>query len=273
MNRSAKVLAFAMLALTLAATTGCNKLKARDQLNKGVQAYKNAKYEDAIERFQKAVALDPSLSAAQLYLATAYANQCTPGVETPENKRTCGQAIQTFKDVLAKDPTNLTSAKGIASLYFQMKKFDEAKEYNREALKIDPNDPESYYSIGVIDWTQTYTPRMEARNKLGLKPDEPLKDKKVCEQVKDENTKYIDEGMQALDKALELRPDYDDAMAYYNLLWREKADIECGDPAAREADLKKADEWVDKTLAVKKEKLEKQQQAGGGGVTLDQPSK
>jgi len=269
MNRSAKVLAFFMLALSLLATTGCNKLRARDQLNKGVQSYKNAKFEDAIQKFQKAVELDPSLSVAQLYLATAYANQCTPGVETAENQRTCDQAIQSFKDVLAKDPTSLTAAKGIASLYFQMKKFDQAKEYNRKALEIDPKDPESYYSIGVIDWTQSYAPRMEARNKLGLKPDEPLKDKKVCEEVKEKNTPYIADGMQALDKALELRPDYDDAMAYYNLLWREKADIECGDPAAREADLKQADNWVDKTLAVKKEKAEKAQQQAGG-VTVDQ---
>jgi tetratricopeptide (TPR) repeat protein len=268
MNRSAKVLAFVMLALSLLATTGCNKLRARDQLNKGVQAYKNAKYEDAIEKFKNAVALDPSLSVAQLYLATAYANQYVPGGDTDENKRIGEQAIQAFKDVLQKDPTNLNSAKGIASLYFQMKNFELAKEYNRKALQIDPKDAESYYSIGVIDWTQTYTPRMEARNKLNLKPDEPLKDKKVCQEVKDKNSQLIDEGMQSLDKALEIRPDYDDAMAYYNLLWREKADIECGDPAAREADLKKADEWVDKTLAVKKDKAAKQQQAGG--VTLDQ---
>ncbi len=269
MNRSAKVLAFIMLALALLATTGCNKLRARDQLNKGVQAYKNAKFEDAIEKFKNAVALDPSLSVAQLYLATAYANQCTPGIETAENQRTCDQAIQSFKDVLAKDPTSLTAAKGVASLYFQMKKFDEAKDFNRKALQIDPKDPESYYSIGVIDWTEAYQPRMAARNQAGLKPDEPIKDKKVCQELKDKNTPYVDEGMQALDKALELRPDYDDAMAYYNLLWREKADIECGDPSAREADLKKADEWVDKTLAVKKEKAAKAAQAAGG-VTLDQ---
>jgi tetratricopeptide (TPR) repeat protein len=270
MNRSAKFLAFAMLALSLCATTGCNKLKARDQLNKGVQSYKNAKYEDAIEKFKNAVALDPSLSVAQLYLATAYANQCTPGVETPENQRTCDQAIQSFKDVLEKNPTDLTAAKGIASLYFQMKKFDEAKEYNRKALQIDPKDPESYYSIGVIDWTQAYTPRMEARNKLGLKPDEPLKDKKVCQEIKEKNTPYIDEGMQSLGEALKLRPDYDDAMAYLNLLWREKADVECGDPAARDTDLKTADDWVNKTLEIKKIKAEKQQQQAGG-VTLDQP--
>lgn len=46
-------------------------------------------------------------------------------------------------------------------------------------------------------------------------------------------------------------------MAYMNLMYRERADLECDDLAARSRDLKTADEWVDKTLAVKKAKAEK----------------
>lgn len=269
MKRSAKVLAIILAALALLATTGCNKLRARDQLNKGVQAYKNAKYEDAIQKFQKAVELDPSLINAQLYLATAYAQQYIPGGGTPENERMGNQAIQEYKNVLQKDPSNINSIKGIAYLYLQMKKFDDAKQYYRKASEVDPNDPEAYYSIGVIDWTQTYQPRMEERNKLGLKPEEALKDKKVCEALKEKNSALVDEGMQVLDKALKLREDYDDAMAYMNLMWREKADLECGDPAAREADLKQADSWVDQTLAAKKRKADKAAAAAGGGIQLD----
>ena len=75
---------------------------------------------------------------------------------------------------------------------------------------------------------------------------------------------YVDN----LNKALQLRPDYDDAMAYMNLMYREKADIECDDPGARSADLKTADEWVDKTMATKKAKAEKQ--PGAGGIVMDQ---
>jgi tetratricopeptide (TPR) repeat protein len=271
MKRSAKVLAFAVVSAALLLSTGCQKLKARDQLNKGVQAYKNAKYEDAIEKFKNAVALDPTLVNAQLYLATAYAQQYIPGAETPENVRMGEQAINEYKNVLQKDPNNINSIKGIAYLYLQMKRFEDAKDYYRKASQVDPNDPEAYYSIAVIDWTQTYQPRMDERNKLGMKPEESLdkRDKKVCAAVKEKNDGKVQEGMQALDKALQLRPDYDDAMAYYNLLWREKADIECGDPAAREADLKKADEWVDKTLATKKQKAEKAA-SQTGGITLDQ---
>src|SRR6202007_2289879 len=112
-------------------------------------------------------------------------------------------------------------------------------------------------------------PRMEERAKLGMQPDEPLKDKKVCAMLKEKNSANIQEGIDNLNQALKLRPDYDDAMAYMNLMYRERADVQCEDPAARAADLKTADEWVDKTLAVKKAKAEKQP-GSAGGITMDQ---
>ena len=38
-------------------------------------------------------------------------------------------------------------------------------------------------------------------------------------------------------------------MAYMNLMYRERGDVECDDLAARAEDLKTADHWVDETLA------------------------
>jgi tetratricopeptide (TPR) repeat protein len=257
-------------ALLMLATTGCSKLKARDQLNKGVQAYKNSKFEESIDHFQQAVTLDPSLVNARLYLATAYAQQYIPGLDTPDNNRNAEQAIDSYKQVLQVDPKNINSIKGIAYLYLQMKKFPQAKEFYKKASEADPNDPEPYYSVAVIDWTQTYVPRQEERAKLGMKPDDslPAKDKKVCAQVREKNTANVQEGIDNLNKAIQLRPDYDDAMAYLNLMYRERADIQCDDPAARAADLKTADEWVDKTMATKKAKAEKQ--PSGGQIVVDQ---
>jgi tetratricopeptide (TPR) repeat protein len=167
----------------------------------------------------------------------------------------------------------VNSAKGIAYLYLNMKKFDDAKKYYRMAADIDPNDPEPYYSVGVIDWTACYQPRMEERAKLGMKPDENLsaknKDqKKVCSELKEKNGPLIAEGIESLNKAIQLRADYDDAMAYLNLMYREKADVECDDLAARQEDLKTADHWVDQTLLTKKAKAEKQ--PGNQGITMDQ---
>jgi len=274
MKNSVRVLMLLAVGMLLFSASGCNKLRARDQLNKGVAAYKNAKYEAAIDHFQQAVSLDPALVVARLYLATAYAQQYIPGVEAEDNLRMGQQAIDQYKRVLEAKPgkeSQINSQKGIAYIYLNMRKFEDAKTYYRNAIQVDPNDPEPYYSVGVIDWTETYQPRMEERAKLGLKPEEPLKDKKVCAMLKDKNSANIQDGIDSLNKALSLRPDYDDAMAYMNLMYREKADLECEDPAARAADLKTADEWVDKTMATKKAKAEKQ--PGAQGITMDQPTK
>jgi tetratricopeptide (TPR) repeat protein len=271
MNRSVRALTLVVALLSLFAAVGCSKLKARDQLNKGVQSYKNQKYEEAIEHFKSAVADDPSLTNAKLYLATAYAQQYVPGADTPENIRNAEQAIDEFKKVLESDPKNINSIKGIASLYFNMKRMDLAKQYYAKAAAVDPNDPEIYYSIGVIDWTQSYQQRMEERAKLGLKPTDDVKDKKTCNELLSkisDNQANVDEGIKNLDKAMDLRHDYEDAMAYMNLLYREKADFDCANPEQRVADLKTADSWVDKTLATKKAKAEKASNAGG--ITLDQ---
>jgi tetratricopeptide (TPR) repeat protein len=276
MNKNLRLLTLAVVALALSSSVGCSKLRARDQLNKGVSSYKNAHYEEAINHFQQAVELDPSLLNARMYLATAYAQQYIPAVDSPDNVRMAQQAIEQYQKVLDSNPAReqkVNSAKGIAYLYLNMKKFDEAKKYYRMASDVDPNDPEPYYSVGVIDWTASYQPRMEERAKLGMKPEENLnpKDKdqkKVCAELKQKNMPSISEGIDSLNKAIQLRPDYDDAMAYMNLMYREKADVECDDLAARAEDLKTADSWVDKTLATKKAKAEKQ--PGQGGIVMDQ---
>jgi tetratricopeptide (TPR) repeat protein len=279
MNRGGRFLLVVAIAASLTGV-GCDKLRARDQLNKGVQSYRSAQYDAAIEHFKNAVKYDPNLSVARLYLATAYAQQCVPGVDTPENTRNCNQAIDEFKKQLEKNPGEIGSLKGIASLYFNMasgaskpedklKYLDEAKDFHSQVIKSDPSDPEAYYSVAVIDWTEAYKRRMDAKTGAGIKADEPIKDKKLCSELQGKNQQVVQEGIDDLNKAIELRKDYDDAMAYLNLLFREKADIECGDPDARKQDLATADDWVKKTMDTKKAKAEKQQ--GPGGIVLDQP--
>jgi len=279
MNKNLKLIALAAVALALFSSVGCNKLRARDQLNKGVESYKNNHYEQAIDHFQQAVQLDPTLINARMYLATAFVSQYIPGVDSPDNLRTAQQAIDEYQKVIDANPSRdqkVNSAKGIAYLYLNEKKWDDAKKYYRMASDLDPNDPEPYYSIGVIDWTACYQPRMEARAILGMKPEENLNPKnkdqaKACAELKVKNAPAIQEGIDTLGKAIQIRPDYDDAMAYLNLMYREKGDVECDDLAARAEDLKTADHWVDETLRVKKAKAEKAAQSQTGGITLDAP--
>lgn len=259
----------------LLSTAGCNKLKARDQLNKGVQAYRGANYEQAIEKFKNAVDLDPDLKVAKLYLATAYAQQYVPGVDTPENVSNAKQAIDQYQRVLENDPKSVNSMKGIAFLYMQMKDFDKARDFYKKAIDIDPNDPELYYSVGVIDWSQAYKDAAEIKAKAGAKVEDELKgkgDQKICDQLKAKDGAAIDEGMEKLKIAIDKRQDYDDAMAYLNLLYRRKAnDMTCDDAAARAEYIKAANDWSDKAMAARKKKMEAAAKKNAGGIILDQP--
>ena len=88
MKANARVIATAALMLSLGMLTGCNQLKARDQLTKGVAAFKNAQYEQATNHFQQAIAFDPNYLDAKLYLATAYSYQVIPNLDSPENMNT-----------------------------------------------------------------------------------------------------------------------------------------------------------------------------------------
>ena len=252
---------FALLFVSIAAAQSAS---GDAELALGAQAYKQAKYDEAIQHFERAAALDPTNVRAQHYLATAYAQQYIPGVDTPENNEKGERAIAQFRKVIDLDPSKAEgrlAVKGIAYVTLQMKRFDEAKDWYRRATELDPDDPEPYYSIAVIDWTQTYQARQEERAKLGIAPDAslPAKNKEICALIREKNLVKIQEGIDNLNKALQLRPDYDDAMAYMNLMYRERADVQCDDPATREADLKTADDWVDKTMAVKKARMERGQ--------------
>jgi tetratricopeptide (TPR) repeat protein len=276
MKRAARlVTVLVAAAVLLATTTGCNKLRARDQLNKGVQAYKAAHYEEATEHFKNAINLDNDLKVAKMYLATVYAQQYVPGVDSPENIRNAQQAIEQYQTVLQSDPKNVTSLKGIAFLYMQQKKFDEAREYYRKAIDADPNDPETYYSLGVTDWTEAFKDAGDVKSKEGIKPDDELKGKgsqKICDQLKTKDGPLIDEGIKMLQEAVDKRQDYDDAMVYLNLLYRRRAnDMTCDDAEARAQLVKTANEWSDKAMAARKKKADEAAKKNSGGIVLDQP--
>jgi len=260
---AAAVAAVALLAASFGAT-GCQKLRARDSLNKGVQAYKSAKYPEAVEHFKVAVDLDPTFPTARLYLATAYMSQYIPGAESPENLRMAKAAFDEFSKVLdqnAKDPIALAS---IASLHFHQKKLEDAEGWYKKLVDADPKNKEGLYTLGVIAWTKTFQKRMEARAKMGMKPEDPgpLKDKKVREEVKGLNMPVIEEGLKNLQLALDIDKEYDDAMAYMNLLTRERADLRDTADDYRK-DTEEADSWVQKTLETKKIKASRSPSVGG----------
>ena len=227
---------------------------AMDELRAGVVAYKFSDYSGAVEHFKAALAINPDLTQARLFLATAYAQQYTAGDESAANVAMAEQAIDQFKLVLNDDPSELERYKSvvpIASLSFNLKRFDQSREYYEKAIALKPDEARNYFSIAVIDWTEAHKLQTQAREQLGLTESEMISKPEACATLRIQNQQKVEDGIQRLQKALELQPNYDEAMGWMNLLHRERAEYECDDPEARKADLKAADEWTDKAMAAK----------------------
>lgn len=242
--------------------------QAREALNKGVQDFKNGQYDEAIAEFERAKQLDPQLMNARLYLATAYASQYIPGAPSEENVRKGSRAVEEFKGVLILEPQNLSAIDGLGSILFQMAGepfdpdlFQESKSYHQKHIYLRPKDPEPYYWIGVIDWTLAFRANglLRARFNLSVRgrqlSDAAALPPDLREEYAREYGRAIDEGIESLKRAISNRPDYDDAMAYLNLLYRRKADT-VNSESEREELIKMADDLIDKVKEIKQRRAE-----------------
>jgi Tfp pilus assembly protein PilF len=252
-------------------SAGCSKLKARDNLNKGVNSFRSGNYTAAADAFKTAIDLDPDLPSARLYLATAYMTQWVPGSESPDNLRNMNSALQEFHTSLNSnldDKNKLIAMQSLANIYLQKKDYAQAEDWYKKVIAADPKNKEAYYTLGVIAWSQFVPSWREARSTQGIRPEDPgpLKDSKPAAKGKkaaaepdlkaDLKAKYwqkLTDGIDDEKKALDIDPEYEYAMAYMNLLIRYRADLD----DTREqylADAKDADNWVQKNLETVKKK-------------------
>jgi tetratricopeptide (TPR) repeat protein len=207
---------------------------------------------------------------AKSYLATALGQNVVPGLLTPENLKTAQQSIDIFQDVLNKNPKDVNSMKQIAGIELSIKRLDEAKAWQKKVFDLDPNDQEAAYTVAVIDWMQAHQNTLNALNPAGLNDDgagNAKAPKKIMEPLKAQNAAYVEEAETFLNKALAIKPNYDEAMSYMNLIYRCKADLDWGNEAARKSDVAQAEQWRTKAMGTRKENEAKKSQ-GPGGITM-----
>ncbi len=243
----------AFLLVLVAAVAAQDRQASRDLLNHGVQAFKNARYADAVNAFQKAVEADPAFTTAWLYLGTAYMQQYIPGADAPENQSNADKAEAAFQRVLQSDPANLVALSSLASLNLNQKNWDSARSWYKQLLNIDPNNAEAYYSTAFADWAQWYPAYGQARTKSGMAPAQPgpIPDPAVRTALRSQWWPTLEDGIWNLNRALEINPKYGDAMAYMNLFLRERADLQ-DTPQQYQQDVREADQWVQRAIEAKK---------------------
>jgi TonB family protein len=235
---------------------------AASWINQGAQAFRTARYDEAAAAFQKALDLEPNHIQARLYLAACYMNQYVPGATSPENLDKAWKAEAEFQRVLSLDANNKVALASLAALALhqmrgQERKADEARGWYNRLLSIDPANAEAWYSLGYLAWAQWYPAYTAARTQLGMRMEQPgpFPEGVVKQDLKGRYEGLIEDGISSLRKALELNPRYDDAMAYMNLLIRQRADLRAT-TAEYTREIAEADDWVRKALETKKQKAQ-----------------
>ena len=127
----------------------------------------------------------------------------------------------------APDKTEVWSTS--AQFYNRKGEFDRAMDSFQRITQIEPKNPQNYYQMAVY-----YEEKV--RKDFTLKPQQAMD--------------YLDKGMESVNKALELRPDYFEALTYKGLLFRQQARLE-KDRAKQQELIRQADEIQKKALDVR----------------------
>jgi len=172
---------------------------------------------------QKMIEMDPSDTANYFALAKIY--------EDAGNYEQAEAALLKARDAHPKDTAVYMQ---IAAFYNRQGRFDKTMEALNQRASQDPNNPEGYYTIAVYYWDKTF------------------RDKALNDATRHE---YINSGMEAVDKAISIKPDYLEAIVYKGLLLRLEANME--KDRKRQADLlKEADALRDRAKALQKSKTQ-----------------
>ncbi len=265
--RSPRLAAAAILLMAAAGLSGCNKIKARQEIKKGNEFFKATQYQAALANYQEALRLDPGETKLHKFIGETYMALYQPGSRHPKDLEFANKAIQElqtylkdyptdkkvreflvsmylaidryddailfYQDLLKKDPNDVKAMTSVAAMYFKKGDFNQGLEWEKKRAALEPNNPEPYVMVGVQAWDRSYHfPEIDPATRA----------------------KIIDEGMNALQTALKIKPDNFDALTYMNLLYRERAKIETDD-AKKQEDIATADKYREQALELRKKSL------------------
>jgi tetratricopeptide (TPR) repeat protein len=221
--------------------------EAREEVEMGLKAHRQSHFEEATQHFQRALAMDNDFCWARLYLASSFGAQYVPHVESADNLAKAKQAYEHYQTAMKCDPALSTSAlRGMAYLKVLMEQPAEARDLYRQLLKIEGDYRDTYYAIAMCDLAEAEANTAAEKARLGLKVDESLASDPVCPALRKRNLPLMEDGLQMLSKAMWLHTSGDGGdQVTASVLYLQRAEIECGDPAAKKAAEKNAAEWND----------------------------
>jgi tetratricopeptide (TPR) repeat protein len=307
----------ALIPLALLAGAACSQVQAKAAFKDGNKAYKEERFREAIEKYSRALELQPDMPEALFYLGSSHQALYRPGKETPENQQRLQKAIEAYKRSLEVNKGTTENEKqvranalaALTGIYSEepFKNYDEAIKYANQLVQENPNDPKNllalanlYEKFDRIDDAQGVYEKLFAQNANDVKlcgalaafynkplwegrskfdqaietlqkcallaPEDPQGYQKVAtfywdkayrDPLLDDAQKeaYTDKGLEFVDKALSIKPDYVDAIIYKGLLYRVKA-LVAKNPKLRQQYLDQAQTLQKQGLELKKQQAE-----------------
>jgi tetratricopeptide (TPR) repeat protein len=212
----------------------------------------------AIENYTKAAeqAKDPLIKRRALeYLVAAYGS---------DKLNDPGQAEPVVLKMIQMDPSDPGAYFALSKIYEDAGRYEEAEQALLKARDAKPNDPTVHNSIGQYYNRQgEFEKTIEAYTKAAeLDPNNPQGFHLIGGYYQDKASKdfrltpaqkklYNEKGIEAENKALQLNPNYVDALVYKNILLRQLANTE-KDPARQKELLNEADERRNKAIGLQK---------------------
>jgi len=274
--------ATAILALFFAAGAGCtlvNKIRAKNELNDTARAYREGHFDEAEQHATRALSLEPDNKTAAIFIARVIHQQYKPGVDHPENIQKARDAIDAYKRILEKDPTNDEAYKAISVLYAAIK--DDAKL--REWILKRANDPnmsnekraEAYAILSGKDWDCSYKitelPDVKLTTNEGGKPHvvyQKPKDQKDFDNAQ----KCVARGLEEAETAIKLDPNNESAWSYKTNLLLEAAKLaEMDGKADMKAQYQKQADVAGKRAAALAEERRKKEEAADAAAASPTP--
>lgn len=225
------------------------------------EAENDANIQKAINYYQKAAESDKNPQMKKLaleYLVSAY------GPEKLNDPSKAEPIVQKMIEIEPNEPTNYFA---LSKIYEDSGRYEEAEQALLKARDAKPNDPLVYTTIsGFYNRQGDFPKTIEALNKAAsLAPNNPQgyqlvatyywekasKDHRLTDAQKKD---YIEQGLQNVNKALELNPSYVDALVYKNLLFRQQALVE--------KDRAKQLQLLDQANALQKQAIELRKKTG-----------
>ena len=122
-----------------------DRSRAREQLEKGKQLYRDDQDEQAVQAFQEALKLDPDLAEAHFRLGLGYEALGKREESEAEYKK----AVETYKKYLADHEDDAEAHYDLGQTYAGLGQYSDAIREYRQATKLKENDPDIYYDLGV----------------------------------------------------------------------------------------------------------------------------